>query len=133
MAAWKTLFACVIAGLLSGCVNAPIVDGKPYYGTGFKEYARMRAAGFMPRSISCRMPRSGPAANTPNAAQVRTEWVKDHSRPLRGWSILISEPARLQERRAQAWALGNKRKISAGSFYQTVAHQRFTCEVWRAQ
>jgi hypothetical protein len=131
----KAAYVCLVASVLSGCAaqSRPSVNGRPYYGAdpNFLMLKRMADTGLMPISISCQMPRSGPAAKSPEGNQATLRWTKAPKAHL-GWSIIVGESAGAQAERAAAKAKGF-RKVSTDSFYQSVARKRMKCELWSAQ
>ncbi|TPI13033.1 hypothetical protein FJW06_15360 [Mesorhizobium sp. B4-1-3] len=122
----------VVALALSGCVSDyKKVDGKPFYGTtpAFTAWDQKKKDGLIPVSISCRMPQSGPAAYAPKGTTVSTKWAK--APPNVKWVEFFTGPqSDVEPERVHARSLG-ARKISGGSFYQTVSKQRIYCEIWR--
>lgn len=129
----KAVFACVFAGVLSGCVAQPVfsVDDMPYAGSngGMLKMKRLGEAGLIPVSISCRMPRSGPAAKSPTGYLVTHRWMKAPT-PYPDWTAIVGDSPLSQAHRASVKAKGY-RLVAQDSYYQTVAHQRVRCELWR--
>lgn len=125
-----TVFLLAVA--FSGCAAQSFVsvNGKPYHGADpqFAKLKRMGDSGLMPASISCRMPRSGPEAKSPESNTTVLRWVKAPKRTA--WNVIVGESAIAKSQRAEARAKGFRR-VSVSSFYQSVARQRMSCELWR--